>query len=59
MGILSDVWLTEDLYMDLVARRAGNGIVNFQEMMLVGRHWLEATSKWIKTNTAQGPILMR
>ena len=44
LAILSDVWLTDNPYMDLVPRRTGDGIVNLDEFALIGRHWLEGTS---------------
>ena len=45
LAILSDVWLTDNGFMDLAPRRTGDGIVNFEEPALLGRHWLEGSSK--------------
>lgn len=41
LAVLSDVWLSDNSYMDLVPRRTGDGIVDFREFRLLGRHWLE------------------
>ncbi|MHC4619999.1 MAG: PhoPQ-activated protein PqaA family protein [Planctomycetota bacterium] len=45
LAVLSEVWLTDNAYMDLVPRRTGDGIVNFRELTLLGRHWLEGSSE--------------
>jgi PhoPQ-activated pathogenicity-related protein len=41
LAILSDAWLTDNGFMDLAPRRTGDGIVNFEELALLGKHWLE------------------
>jgi len=45
LAILSDAWLTDNGFMDLAPRRTGDGIVNFQELALLARGWLEGSSK--------------
>lgn len=45
LAILVNVWLTNNPYMDLVPRRTGDGVVDYQELTLLGKHWLEGTSK--------------
>ena len=45
LAVLSNAWLTDNPYMDFVPRRTGDGIVNFLELTLLGRHWLEESSK--------------
>ena len=41
LGILSDVWLTDNVYRDIAPRRGGDGIINARDFGLVGLHWME------------------
>jgi PhoPQ-activated pathogenicity-related protein len=41
--VFSNAWLTDNAFMDLVPRRTGDGIVDFRELTLLGRHWLEGS----------------
>lgn len=45
LAALSDVWLTDNAYLDRVPRRTGDGIVDFRELTLLGKHWLEGPIK--------------
>jgi PhoPQ-activated pathogenicity-related protein len=41
ISILSQLWLSNDVYRDIAPRRGGDGIVNFYDFAVMAQHWLE------------------
>jgi len=45
LSILSEVWLTGNVYRDIAPRRGGDGIVNFYDLEVLAQHWMEDYSQ--------------
>ena len=41
MGILSEVWLTDNAYRDIAPRRGGDGTINLYDLGILAIHWME------------------
>lgn len=41
LAILSEVWLTENIYRDIAPRMGGDGIVNFKDFVVFAMHWMQ------------------
>jgi PhoPQ-activated pathogenicity-related protein len=41
LGILSDVWLTDNVYRDIAPRHGGDGMIDLNDFGLIGLHWME------------------
>jgi PhoPQ-activated pathogenicity-related protein len=41
MGILSEVWLSDNVYRDIAPRRGGDGTINLYDFRILALHWME------------------
>jgi hypothetical protein len=41
VGILSEVWLTDNAYRDIAPRRGGDGTINLYDLGILAMHWME------------------